>query len=142
MWRIGFVSVLFVMGAFGVFAWAQERGLSIETSRTMVVNTIVVMEIFYLFSVRYVHGTSLTWEGVLGTRAVLIGVAAVVLGQFLFTYLPPMQTVFGTRPVAVLDGLAIVGLGIVLLLVVEAEKRIRGWLLSTAPTSHRVALIW
>jgi magnesium-transporting ATPase (P-type) len=133
-WRIGFVSVLFVVGAFGVFAWAQERGLSIETSRTMVVNTIVVMEIFYLFSVRYVHGTSLTWQGVLGTRAVLIGVAAVVLGQFLFTYLPAMRTVFGTRPVALLDGLAIVGLGVVLLLVVEAEKRIRGRLVSTALT--------
>jgi magnesium-transporting ATPase (P-type) len=134
MWRIVFVSALFVMGAFGVFSWAQDRGLGIETSRTLVVNTIVVMEIFYLFSVRYVHGTSLTWRGVLGTRAVLIGVAAVVLGQFLFTYLPPMQTVFGTRPVAVLDGLAIVGVGVVLLLVVEAEKRIRGRLASTALT--------
>jgi magnesium-transporting ATPase (P-type) len=134
VWRIGFVAALFVAGAFGVFAWAQERGLGIETSRTMVVNTIVVMEIFYLFSVRYVHGTSLTWQGVLGTRAVLIGVAAVVLGQFLFTYLPPMQTVFGTRPVALFDGLAIVGVGVALLLVVEAEKRIRRWLASTAPT--------
>jgi magnesium-transporting ATPase (P-type) len=124
-WRIGFVSILFVAGTFGMFFWARERGLSIETARTMVVNTLVVMEIFYLFSVRYVHGTSLTWQGVVGTRAVLIGVATVVLAQFLFTYLPPMQTVFGTRPVAVLDGIVIVGLGVVLLLVVEVEKRIR-----------------
>ena len=38
----------------------------------MVVNTLVVMEIFYLFSVRYVHGSSLTWRGVLGTPAVLV----------------------------------------------------------------------
>jgi hypothetical protein len=44
-------------GAFGMFFWAEARGLPIETARTMVVNTIVVMEIFYLFSVRYVHGT-------------------------------------------------------------------------------------
>ena len=36
----------------------------------MVVNTLVVMEIFYLFSVRYVHGPALTWQGVLGTPAV------------------------------------------------------------------------
>jgi hypothetical protein len=61
-------------------------------------------------------------------------VATVVLAQFLFTYLSPMQTIFGTRPVAVLDGLAIVGLGVVLLLAVEAGKRIRRWLTSTALT--------
>ena len=48
----------------------------------MAVNTLVTMEIFYLFSVRYVHGASLTWQGVLGTRAVLIGVAIVVVAQF------------------------------------------------------------
>ena len=56
LWRVAFVSLLFVVGVFGVFFYAIERGVSIETARTMVVNTIVVMEIFYLFSVRYVHG--------------------------------------------------------------------------------------
>ena len=56
LWRILFVSALVVAGAFGSFAWATARGLSIETARTMVVNALVVMEIFYLFSVRYVHG--------------------------------------------------------------------------------------
>jgi hypothetical protein len=39
-WRIGFVSVLFVIGAFGMFEWAQMRGLSLEISRTLVVNTL------------------------------------------------------------------------------------------------------
>jgi magnesium-transporting ATPase (P-type) len=81
-----------------------------------------VCEIFYLFSVRYVHGPSLTWTGVLGTPAVLIGVGVVVLAQFAFTYLPWMQFVFATRPVALADGLVIVAIGIALFLVVEAEK--------------------
>ena len=31
----------------------RERGLSLEEARTVAVNTLVVMEIFYLFSVRY-----------------------------------------------------------------------------------------
>jgi len=100
------------------------RGLPLETARTMVVNTLVVMEIFYLFSVRFVHGTSLTWRGVLGTPAVLIGISIVIVAQFAFTYLPLLQAVFGTRPVAFLDGLAVVGVGVALLLVVEIEKRI------------------
>lgn len=125
LWRIVFVSLLFVAGAFGMFFWADARGQSIETARTLVVNTIVVMEIFYLFSVRYVHGTSLTWVGVLGTPAVLLGVGVTVAAQFLFTYAPFMNTVFASRPLAFWDGVAVVGVGVALLLIVELEKRVR-----------------
>lgn len=124
LWRILFVSALMVIGTFGIYAFADARGLPLETARTMVVNALVVMEIFYLFSVRYVHGTSLTWEGVLGTRAVLLGVALVVIAQFAFTYLPLLQRVFDSRPVAAEDGLLIIGVGVALLVVVEIEKRV------------------
>ena len=124
VWRTLFVSGLFVVGAFGIFFYAIERGLSVEVARTMVVNTIVVMEIAYLFSVRYVHGASLTWQGVLGTPAVLAGVAVTVLAQLAFTYLPPLQAVFATEPIAPLDGLLIVGIGAALLIIVELEKAI------------------
>jgi len=82
------------------------------------------MEIFYLFSVRFVHGTSLTWRGVLGTRPVLIGVGVVALAQFAFTYAPVMQLVFDTQAVAFLDGIAVVSAGIALLLIVEIEKQV------------------
>ena len=124
LWRIGFVSVLFLIGAFGMYAWAESRGLPVETARTIVVNTIVVMEIFYLFSVRYVHGTSLTWVGTLGTRPVLVGVGLVTAAQFLLTYAPFMQVIFDTRPVALTDGIAVVAAGVAMLLVVEIEKAV------------------
>nr|WP_170984448.1 cation-transporting P-type ATPase [Rhodoligotrophos defluvii] len=122
VWRIVFTSVLFVIGAFGMFFWALQRGLPLEAARTIVVNTIVVMEIFYLFSVRYQYRTSFTREGVLGTRAVLLAVAAVTALQFLFTYAPVMQALFETRPVAFRDGLAIVLVGVALLVPLELEK--------------------
>ncbi len=125
IWRIVFVSLLFVAGAFGMFYWAQARGQSLEVARTLVVNAIVVMEIFYLFSVRYVHGTSLTWQGVLGTPAVLLGIATVVIAQVAFTYAPGMNAVFASRPVSLLDGAAVVGVGVALLLIVEVEKQLR-----------------
>lgn len=124
LWRIAFVSLLFVIGAFGLFFYAIERGLSVEMARTMVVNVIVVMEVFYLFSIRYVHGPSMTWRGILGTPAVLIGVAMVVGAQLAFTYVPFMQSVFDTEPIAPLDGLLIICIGIALLLLVELEKRV------------------
>src|SRR3546814_13670708 len=66
VWRIVIASILFVIGAFGIFFVAEIRGHDLPLARTMTVNTLVVMEIFYLFTVRYVHGTSLTWRGTLG----------------------------------------------------------------------------
>jgi magnesium-transporting ATPase (P-type) len=127
VWRIVFVSLLFVLGAFGTFFWATARGLDIDTARTMVVNAIVVMEIFYLFSVRYVHATSLTFQGLLGTPAVLIGVSGVVLLQLAFTYAPFMNRLFGTMPVGIGEGMAIIALGFALLVILELEKFVRRW---------------
>ena len=121
-WRVVFVSLLFAAAALGLFGWSESRGLSHEASRTIVVNMLVVMEIFHLFSVRYLRVTSFSWRGLLGTPAVLIGVAAIVVLQLLFTYAPFMQRWFDTRPVSVFDGLVIICLGVVLLAVLETEK--------------------
>ncbi len=122
VWRILFVSALFCAGALGIFFYALERGLSVETARTMVVNVIVVFEIFYLFNVRYLHMTSFSWRGAMGTPPVLIALAVVVGAQFAFTYLPVMQELFDTTPVQFADGLVIVAAGLILMLVLEGEK--------------------
>lgn len=126
IWRIAFVSVLFSAGVFGQFSLAQSQGLDESTARTLAVNTLVVMEIFYLFSVRFIHGTSLTWQGVLGTKAVLLAVATVTILQFIFTYAPFMQPLFDTRPVSLIHGLQVIGFGIAVLMLLELEKLIYG----------------
>jgi magnesium-transporting ATPase (P-type) len=125
LWCITYVSGLFVAGAFGIFAWAEMRGLGLDVARTMVVNTLVAMQIFYLFNVRYVHGTSLTPGGLAGTPAVLISISTVLAAQLLFTYTPFMQQVFGTRPIGLLDGMLIIAVSITLFVLVEIEKRLR-----------------
>jgi magnesium-transporting ATPase (P-type) len=125
LWRMIIVSLLFAIGAFGIFAWAESRGAAHEYARTLVVNTVVVMEIFYLFSVRYLRMTSLTWRGALGTPAVLGGVGAIILLQIAFTYWPPLQQVFETRSVTLADGAVVIASGLVLFAVLEIEKRIR-----------------
>ena len=122
LWRIGLVSMLFAAGVFGIFGWSQYFGSTLEESRTYAVNTLVVMEVFYLFSVRYLHAPSLTLKGVLATRAVLIAVATVVVLQLIFTYAPFMEKLFDTRPVDFIHGLEILLLGVILLLVLELEK--------------------
>ncbi len=125
MWRILFVSLLFVAGVLAIYTDAKARGLTLEEARTLVVNALVVMEIFYLFAVRYAHGPSLTRQGLLGTPAVLFGVGATIVAQLALTFWPPLQALFDTRPVALADGLRVIGIGLVLFLAVEVEKRLR-----------------
>jgi magnesium-transporting ATPase (P-type) len=124
VWRVAFVSVLFAIGALGIFFYALGRGLGVEVARTMVVNVIVVFEIFYLFNVRYLHMTSFSLRGALGTPAVLIAIAVVVVAQFAFTYAPFMHELFQTRPVSFFDGVLTVATGLLLMLILEVEKNL------------------
>ena len=124
-WHIVLVSVLFLCGVYGIYFYAVERGYSIDLARTMALNTLVVMEIFHLFFIRNIYGTSLTWKAIRGTRVVWTVVAVVTLAQCAITYLPPLQSVFGTMAIGLLDGVFIVGTGVALFAVIETEKQIR-----------------
>lgn len=121
-WRIFFVSLLFAAISLGVYFWALGHGRDLETARTMVVNTLVVLEIFYLFSVRFLHTTSFTLTGVKGTMAVLIALAVVVAGQLAFNYLPIMNSIFGSRPLTFGEGAMIVAIGAASFVLLEIEK--------------------
>jgi magnesium-transporting ATPase (P-type) len=125
LWLVVMISVLFVIGVFGVYRYAIEQGYSVDLARTMAMNTLVVMEIFNLFYIRNLYGTSFTWQAIRGTRAVWATIAVVTLAQFGMTYLPFMQRWFGTEAVPLLDGLMIVGVGVLLLVVIEVEKALR-----------------
>lgn len=83
------------------------------------------MEIFHLFFIRNIYGTSLTWNAVKGTKVVWMTVVVVTVAQFAVTYLPPLQRVFDTRAVSAFDGLLIVGVGVALFALIETEKQIR-----------------
>ncbi|PWR20732.1 HAD-IC family P-type ATPase [Zavarzinia compransoris] len=122
LWRVVFVSVLFLAGSLGVFFAALAWDGDLALARTLVVNLIVVFEVFYLFNIRYLHGGSITLRGLFGTPAVLAGLGGVILAQAGFTYLPVMQDLFGTRPVGLVDGLMVIGAGVALMLVLEVEK--------------------
>jgi magnesium-transporting ATPase (P-type) len=122
LWRVGFVSVLFMAGIFGKFALAEAQGATVEEARTIAVNTLIAMEIFYLFAVRYMHGASITLRGVLGTPAVLIAIVAVAILQLVFTYAPFMEAFFGTRPLSLQQLAQIALVGVVVLGVLELEK--------------------
>ena len=127
LWRIVLVSALFAGVSLGVFFAALRAGRDLETARTLVVNTLVVLQVFYLFNVRYLHATSISLRGALGTPAVLWALAAIIAAQLAFTYAPFMHAWFGSRPVALLDGALVIALGGAVMLLLEAEKLAWRW---------------
>lgn len=125
VWRVAFVSVLFLIGIFAAWYWAMDQFSDESVARTLAVNTLVAMEVFYLFAVRYLDTASVTLRGVLGTPIVLLAVGAVILLQLLFTYLPFFHQIFGTAPLT-LGALVFAGAaGVVVLLVLELETWLR-----------------
>jgi magnesium-transporting ATPase (P-type) len=124
-WHIVLVSVLFLGGVFGIYTYAIDRGYSVELARTLSLNTLVVMEIFHLFFIRNIYGTSLTWKAARGTKVVWATVVVITAAQFAVTYLPPLQRVFATEAVPILDGLLVIGVGVALFAIIETEKQLR-----------------
>jgi magnesium-transporting ATPase (P-type) len=122
LWRIGFVSVLLTAGPFLLFMWEYSRGLSLEESRTVAVNALVMGEIFYLFNCRYIFASALSREGFFGNRIVLLSIAVLMVMQLAFTYLPAMQQLFSTVDIDASAWLRIICFGLMLFGIVELEK--------------------
>lgn len=125
VWHIVLVSFLFLCGVFGTYHYAIDQNYSVELARTIALNTLVVMEIFHLFFIRNIYGTSLTWKAVRGTKVVWAVVIAVTVAQFAITYLPPLQSIFATVAIPFRDGVLIVGVGVALFTIIEVEKQVR-----------------
>ncbi|MEX2670624.1 MAG: cation-transporting P-type ATPase [Phycisphaeraceae bacterium] len=122
VWRIFFVSVMLVAGAFGLYAWVRMNDGSLELARTVAVNTIVMGEIFYLLNSRYLYLPVLNLEGIFGNRYVLIAIAVILLLQLAFTYAPPLQLLFETQNMPFDMWWRIIGVALLIFLAVELEK--------------------
>jgi calcium-translocating P-type ATPase len=125
LWHIVLVAVLFLAAVFGIFTYAIDRGYSLSLAQTMSMNMLVVLEIFHLFFIRNIHGTSLTWDALRGTKVIWLVVVAVILAQCAVTYLAPLQVILGTEAVPLRDGALIIGIGVAFFALIEIEKQIR-----------------
>ncbi|MCB1941332.1 MAG: cation transporting ATPase C-terminal domain-containing protein, partial [Candidatus Accumulibacter sp.] len=122
--RIALVGVMLLIGAFGLFEWALLRGASEDQARTIAVNVFAVGQSFYLLNCR-----SLRWSmlhlGLLSNPWIWAGISTMMLAQLAFTYLPLFNRLFQTAPIAALDWLPIIAVGLTIYLAMELEKAYR-----------------
>jgi cation-transporting ATPase F len=124
MLRILLVSTLLVAGSWWLFEWEQANGASLAEARTAALNLFVVVEAFYLFSCRSL--TRSAWRiGVFSNRWIIVGVTVQAIGQLALTYLPAMNTLFGTAPIGGDVWLRILAIAVAATLVVAVDKRLR-----------------
>lgn len=137
LWRVVFVSLLLLAGVFGMFSWIQAQGGSIELARTAAVNMLVMGSAAYLINSRYLLRSTLSAEGIFGSRPVWGSIGTIVVLQLAWTYLPFMQLIFASEGLAPNHWVVILAGSLAIYLIVEGEKhvlRARG--VSGQPTAN------
>ena len=124
IWRILLVSIIILAGAFGLFEYELARGASLAEARTVAVNVIIFVEIFYLFNARSLTRSPFQL-GFLSNPWAVGGAVLMVLLQLLFTYLPLMNKLFSSAPIPPFLWLDVLAVGLVAYIVIEGEKWVR-----------------
>lgn len=121
LYRIMSVMTLMTILSFATFAIAAWDGESVPYARTMVVNSIVMMGIVFMFVCRSFDKSILT-TGIGGNKYMIWGALAMMGLQILFTYTWPFQAAFKTVPLDGVDWSVVIGCGFLIGLMVETEK--------------------
>jgi magnesium-transporting ATPase (P-type) len=124
VWRVIFVGTALLALTLWAFFWTKAQGGSDPLARTVAVNALVIGQVFYLLNSRFKIDSSLSPMAHLGNPYLPAGIGAVVVLQLLYTYAPPLQSLFETEgvPLRVWPWLFLGGL--IFFLIVEAEKTI------------------
>lgn len=124
MFRVVLVSAMMVACSWWLFSWELRNGAALPEARTAALNLFVVVEAFYLFSCRSL--TQSAWRiGLFTNRWIILGVTFQAIAQLAITYLPFMNTLFGTAPIGLGAWLRVLGVAIVVSLIVAVDKRLR-----------------
>jgi len=126
--ELGFVAVvsLLIGGAtIGLFYSVAATGVDIDYARTEAVAMLALGQLAYLFNCRFMTRSSLTLDVFRGNRIIWWSAAALIALQLVYTYVPFMNDLFGSRPLSVGSWVLPVVLSIAIFLAVEALKALR-----------------
>lgn len=91
-------------------------------AQTWAVNTLALGQAAYLFNSRFLRESSIRREAIGGNPVALTVVGVLIVLQVLFSYLPVLNTWFGSAPVGVLGWLVPLGFAVAIFLLMEGAK--------------------
>ena len=122
LWRLVFVGTLMVAIPFALYLHQLSSGTSHAQASTLAVNSMVAIEIAYLFNSRQRHASAWQRDTLLGNPVAVGCVLLLIVLQLAFSYLPWMQQWFGTASPDTAHWLLAIASGIVAFVLIELEK--------------------
>jgi len=123
--RILITSSIMVISVYLLFYFEMSISASnIDVARTVSVNTIVMMEIFYLLNCRSLD-KSIIEIGPFSNKWIIVGIIAMIALQLFYTYHPSMNFTFHSSPISIEAWLRIFAFSVTLYFIIEVYKRIR-----------------
>ena len=113
-----------IAGAFGLFEYELAHGAPLAEARTVVVNVVIFVLIFYLFNARSITRSPFK-VGFFSNPWALGGAIMMTLLQLLFTYAPFMNKLFNSAPISLALWLDVLAFGFAAFVLVEFEKWLR-----------------
>jgi len=124
IFRTVLVSLLLLIGAFGLFEIEIHASGNEDVARTMAVNTFVFGEMFYLFNCRSLSRSPMQL-GFFSNRWLWGGVVAMAALQGLFTYAPALHSIFRSQPLGIVHWAMVLGYSALISWIVAIEKLAR-----------------
>lgn len=125
LYRILLVGAMGAGIVFGLFNWQLNQGASAELARSMAVNALVMLQVFYLLTIRRLEDNLWQARYWKGAKPSLLSILLVMLLQLMFTYLPLSQQIFAVAPLNLNQWGVVVVLTLPILIPLELEKRLR-----------------
>ena len=118
------VSVLIGGAAMGVFYGVAGSGVDVNYARTEAVLMLALGQLAFLLNCRFMSRSSITLDVFRGNRMIWISAAALLLLQLVFTYVPVMNTLFESEPLAAASWILPIVLSVVIFFAVEVLKAV------------------
>jgi len=120
--RLALVAVVIGAVTFAAYAWELGGGATLAEAQTTAVTTLALAQLAYLFSCRFLTRSSFTLDALRGNRVLWWSVAALLVLQAAFVYLPLLHTWFGSAPMSGLDWARAAGLAALVFVLAEGVK--------------------
>jgi Ca2+-transporting ATPase len=134
--KILIISTVGVVAVFILFNWKQNVvGGSLDEARTVAVNVIVMVEVFYLLNISSFISSMFDRRTLLN-KWIPIGIGIMIALQLLYTYMPAMNLIFESSPISLDAWLRILAVSAIAFLLVELQKWIRRRILNIQIDRH------
>ncbi|PTL37830.1 cation-transporting P-type ATPase [Alkalicoccus saliphilus] len=123
IFRVVFVSILIAGTSFAVYLYMLQNGVEEQMLQSIVLQTIVILQMFHLFNCRNETGFAFNKNFFKNKTAFIVSALLIVLQMFIL-YVPFMNTAFGTVPIGLEFWIIPAAMGVLLFIVIEIEKTI------------------